>query len=261
MFFLDLRGRKKYIFLLSVGLLFMILVGVFSLDFGKGSNYLASQVSAIVKLQPIYRVAKEQKQVGISFDATWGSEYTEEILNKLDAYQVKATFFLPNTWITEYPELSKEIAQRGHEIGLHSATHPHFNTLSAAGMEQEIQDNYDKIKEITGQSARLFRPPFNEYNNTCIEVCDKLGVLPVLWSVDSLDWQGHAAKEISATVLPQITPGEIMLFDSNGKHTAQSLDLIFASLLEDGYQIVPLSRLLLQEESYIDYGGTQRVIP
>ena len=254
--------RKRNYFYGIILLLAAALLGGMagSVFFGDG-RFFVSQVGAIIKLQPIYRVQTAQKQIAISFDATWGGEYTAEIVNKLADYRITATFFLPNGWIEEYPELTKQIAQAGHEIGLHSATHPHFTYLSAAGMEKEIQQNYQMIQNTTGQSARLFRPPFGAYNNTLIKVCDRLSIVPVIWSIDSLDWQNKSAKEITATVLHQAKPGEIMLFDANGCHTAAALDMIFAKLLLEQYQIVPVSRLLLQEDAYVDYSGCQRSLP
>lgn len=138
------------------------------------------------RLVPIYEVATEQPQVAISFDASWGAEHTEDILDLLDSYGVKGTFFLVNIWLEDYPELAREIAERGHEIGLHSATHPHFSELSAAQMDEELAANAAMIEEITGYQPQLFRPPFGDYNNQVIEQAAAAGYQSVQWSVETL---------------------------------------------------------------------------
>ena len=90
------------------------------------------------KKLPVYSVETDENVAAISFDAAWGGDKTLKILDILDEYEVKATFFLVGFWIDAFPELVKEIHNRGHLIGNHSANHPHFNTLSKEEMRKEI---------------------------------------------------------------------------------------------------------------------------
>ena len=99
---------------------------------------IAQSVSAAAKKEvPIYFVYTDEPNVGISFDAAWGAERTELILNNLAKYEVKATFFLTNIWLEDYPEIAKKIADQGHEIAMHSVSHPHMDQLSAEEILQE----------------------------------------------------------------------------------------------------------------------------
>jgi len=222
------------------------------------ANYVVSSVSHSVRLLPIYKVDTSEQSVAISFDASWGAEYTEKILDTLDKHHVKATFFLVNIWLEEYPEVAWEIMLRGHEIGMHSTTHPNFCTLSKAQMEKELKENVRMIQEITGYSPKLFRPPFGAYNNQVIEMINSLGYQTVQWSIDSLDWKDLSASEIENRVMKNIGPGDIVLFHNNGLHTAEALDPILSRLEEKGLDVVPVSDLLLQGDWYIDYAGVQR---
>ncbi len=246
----------KHIFALG----YVVLV-LFVLMHFMHTNYLISSVSQSMRLLPIYKVDTPEQQVAISFDASWGAEHTKEILDILDRYQVKTTFFLVDIWIKDYPDMAKEIVARGHEIGLHSATHPHFTQLSTAEMEEELKSNAQTIFNTTGFQPVLFRPPFGDYNNSVISTTEALGYTAIQWSVDSLDWKDLSAVDIQNRVLKRIGPGDIVLFHNNGKHTAEALPAILDALKQKNLSVVPISQLLLKGDYYIDYNGIQRQKP
>ncbi|MBQ1187509.1 MAG: polysaccharide deacetylase family protein, partial [Peptococcaceae bacterium] len=101
------------------------------------------------RLVPIYFVEMDEKKLAISFDAAWGCERTEIILDILKKYNVKATFFLTNIWLDDYPDMARKIADAGHEIAMHSVSHPHMPQLSKAEMQKELDGNAQKIQEVT----------------------------------------------------------------------------------------------------------------
>lgn len=220
---------------------------------------LAVLVGRAKKLLPIYSVATTEKKVALSFDATWGAEHTPKILEILRQHHIKTTFFLTNIWLKKYPDLGKRIAAEGHEIGLHSATHPHFTSLSEEQMEQELRENHRLVEEITGYKPELFRPPFGDYNDTVIRVVQRLGYKAIQWDVDSLDWQEHlSAEDIYRRVIKGIKPGSIVLFHNNGQHTAAVLGPLLDKIKAEGYQVVPVSELLIKGDYYVDHAGVQR---
>ena len=222
------------------------------------SRSAALPATASARLLPVYEVDTPEQAVAISFDASWGAEHTEEILDILDRYGVKTTFFLVNLWLEDYPEMAKEIAARGHEIGLHSATHPDMAGLSREQIERELADNYAMIEQTTGCTPALFRPPYGSYNDTVITAARDAGFTSVQWSVDSLDWQDLSAEEIFRRVTKDVHAGDIVLFHNNGLHTAEALPQILDYLQQQGLQAVPVSRLLWQEDWYVDVNGVQR---
>ena len=254
MWIIDLRKKRTWLLLLLAQVLLLGPV-VLAAYYG---NQLLGAVASGPRLLPIYEVATERQAIAISFDASWGAEHTENILDTLDDYGIQTTFFLVNIWVQDYPELAAEIAKRGHEIGLHSVSHPHFSELSTEQMQTELRENFRLIQETTGTSPRLFRPPFGDYNNQVIQTSEELGFQPIQWSVDSLDWKDLSADEICNRLLQDLHAGDIVLFHNNGKHTAEALPRIIAACQEKGLDIVPVSELLLDGETYIDANGVQR---
>ena len=207
------------------------------------------------KLLPIYEVETDSPLVAVSFDASWGAEYTPRLLDILDDYGAKATFFLVNLWLEEYPDMAKEIALRGHEIGMHSATHPHFTRLCDEQIAEELSANERMITETTGYTPTIFRPPFGDYDNRVIAQINAAGYVPIQWSVDSLDWKDLSADEIYSRVTKDIHPGDIVLFHNNGLHTAEALPRILEYFQEQGLKAVPVSELIPEGEYKIDSNG------
>lgn len=224
----------------------------------RAAGDLAVAVSSARRRIPIYSVGITDKRVAISFDAAWGAEYTPRILDILRRHKVKTTFFLVGFWIERYPEVVKQIAAEGHEIGNHTNTHPHLNSLSREEIKTELSEVHRRIKELTGQEARLFRPPFGEYSNRVIEAAEELGYTTIQWSVDSLDWQDLTSDAILRKVTGEIHPGAIVLFHNNARYTPDALEPIIQHLHGEGYTIVPISELLFKGPYYVDHQGVQR---
>lgn len=206
---------------------------------------------------PVYSVETEENTVAISFDAAWGGDKTRKILDILDEYNVKATFFLVGFWIDAFPDLVKEIDQRGHTIGNHSEKHPHFNTLSREEMEREIFSVNEKLQKLIGKSATFFRAPFGEYNNTLMEVLEENGMVGVQWSVDSLDWKGLSGGQITERILPKAKSGSIILCHNNSDHIVDALPIVLVGLKNKNLRCVKMEELVLTEKYYVDNNGTQ----
>ena len=219
---------------------------------------MVAEVSAWPRLLPIYAVDTTEKEVAISFDAAWGAEKTPLILDILDRYEVKTTFFLVGFWIDDHPDTLVDIAGRGHEIGNHTATHPHLNSLDKGAIKEELASVHEQIKAATGQTPILFRPPFGEYSNKVVEASQELGYYAIQWSVDSLDWKDLSAEAIYRRVIDNIHPGAIVLFHNNATNTPEALPRILETLKAQGYQVVPVSRLIYRSDYYIDHRGFQK---
>lgn len=244
------RGRR---FIIALIILFVLA--------GLGIRHLTGTILTVVspRLVPIYSVKTDEKKVAISLDATWGADYTDELLKILREYNLKTTFFLCGRWIKDYPKVVQRIALEGHEIGNHSTTHPDMTRIGRNQVRRELMETHELIHQLTGQTSTVFRPPFGAYNNDVIEVATECGYYTVQWSVDSLDWKELTRDQIVGRVLSRVHNGAIMLFHNNGTHTAQALRIIIESLLKDGYEIVPVSELLIKDDYYIDKStGEQR---
>ncbi len=214
-------------------------------------------VSAAQRKLPIYSVDREDKVVALSFDAAWGNEDTQTLIDILDERGVHATFFVVGDWVDRYPDSVRAIAEAGNEVMSHSLHHAHFSKLSSEEIKNDLLGNNEKIRAVTGVSPVLFRCPYGEYDDHVIQAIRELGMEPIQWDVASLDWQGISAAEITQRVLQRIKPGSIVLFHNAAEHTPEALPDILEALIANGYTIVPVSQILLDGDTYIDNTGMQ----
>ena len=213
--------------------------------------------SATERQLPVYSVQCDEKLVAISFDAAWGNEDTQTLIDILDRFHVKTTFFVVGDWVDKYPESVKALSDAGHEVMNHSSSHAHFSTLNRDQIIADITACNEKIAALTGQTPSLFRCPYGEYNDNVITTIRGMGITPVQWNIDSLDWKGISAAEIQRRVLKNMEPGSIVLFHNAAENTPEALPGILEALQGDGYRIVPISELLLDGDTFIDNTGRQ----
>ena len=187
----------------------------------------------------------------------WGNEDTQKLIDILARYKIPATFFVVGEWVEKYPEYVEKIVAAGHEMGTHSRTHPYMSKLSAAQIRDELTTSSAAIERLTGQKVTLFRPPYGDYNNLLIDTCKDMGLYPIQWDVDSLDWKNLSATEIAMRIINGAKNGSIILCHNNGLHTAEALPLIFSTLKNRGFTFVPIGELIYRENYVIDYNGRQ----
>ncbi len=207
---------------------------------------------------PIYCVDRgDEKIVALSFDAAWGNEDTHQLIEIMDKYNVKTTFFVVGSWVDNFPESVKELYDAGHEIMNHSNSHPHMTQISKEKMREEIEECNKKIENITGVTPILHRAPYGDYNNDVVQTVRESGCFTVQWDVDSLDWKNLSAAEITKRVTERVKPGSIVLFHNAALHTPEALPSIIEKLQGDGYKIVPVSEIIYKENFAIDQAGKQ----
>ncbi|SDX40095.1 polysaccharide deacetylase family sporulation protein PdaB [Tepidimicrobium xylanilyticum] len=208
---------------------------------------------------PIYSVETEEKKVAISFDAAWGDNYTLGILDILDRYNIKSTFFLVGFWVDKYPEHVKEIYKRGHDVGNHSTNHPYMTKLSDEEIVKELNITAEKIEKLINERPTLFRPPFGDYNDRVINLCRENGYYVIQWDVDSLDWKELGVQPVVDRVTRNVQKGSIILFHNNAKYVLDYLPIVIERLQAEGYEIVPISKLIYKDNFYIDNTGRQKI--
>ena len=174
---------------------------------------------------------------------------------------MKATFFVVGEWVDKYPESVQALHDAGHEIMSHSNDHAHFSRLSVEEITEDLNTCNDKIEAITGVRPTLFRCPYGEYDDHVINAVRAMGMEPIQWDVDSLDWKDLSAEEITKRVTSKVQPGSIVLFHNAALHTPEALPSIIETLLQDGYTFVPISELIVDgaygEDYTIDHTGRQ----
>ena len=183
----------------------------------------------------------------------WGNEDTQQLIDILDRYQVKATFFVVGDWVDKYPESVKALHDAGHEVMNHSNTHAHYPQLSVEEIVADLNACNDKIEAITGVRPTLVRLPYGDYDDNAVRAVRSIGMEPIQWDVDSLDWKEIPAEEIVQRVTGKVQPGSIVLFHNAALHTPEALPSILETLIQEGYTFVPISQLILGGEYNTDY--------
>lgn len=220
---------------------------------------VANNAAVSAKELPIYCVDRDDKVVALTFDAAWGNEDTQKILDILEKHNVKVSFFATGGWVEAYPDDVKKIIEAGHAFGNHSENHKFMTRLTDEQKKQELMKVHDKVKALTGYEMCLFRPPYGDYNDAVVKVADSLGYYTIQWSVDSLDWKDYGVDSIVRTVTQHksLDSGAIILMHNGAKYTADALDSIITSLEEQGYSFVTVAELIHTGKYHMDHTGKQ----
>ena len=206
---------------------------------------------------PIYSVECSQPLCAISFDAAWGNEDTQILIDILARYNVKTTFFVVGDWVEKYPESVKALHDAGHEVMNHSNHHDHYNALTADEIIADVTACNEKIAAVTGVTPTLIRCPYGEYDDHVIAAIRSMGMEPVQWDVDSLDWKDYDAATITKRVTGKAAQGSIVLFHNAALHTPEALPEVLECLIQKGLTVVPISQLIYRENYTIDHTGRQ----
>lgn len=230
-----------------------------------GASYLYLSRYAVVSNNvygrelPIYSVDTEKKQVALTFDAAWGNEDTKKLLDILAKHNIHATFFLTGGWVNSYPEAVKAIYAAGHDIGNHSQNHKNMSQLSEKEKTAELMTVHKAVKDLTGQDMDLFRPPYGDYDDAVINNAKANHYFTIQWNIDSLDWKDYGKESILKTVLKNkdLQNGSIILLHNGAKYTAEALEELIVGLREQGYEFVPVSKLIYRDNYHMDVTGRQ----
>ena len=208
---------------------------------------------------PVYSVERTDNKIAISFDCAWGTEHTDAILSALAEAGVRATFFTVQFWAEEHADYLKKVSDAGHEVGTHSATHSYMSRQSEAEIRAELESSSQAITAVTGKPVTLFRPPYGDYDDLLIDTCRDMGIMPVQWDVDSLDWKDLSAADIAERIISRVKSGSIILCHNNGLHTAEALPIVIDVLHAKGFTFVPIGELIYYENYTIDVTGRQHL--
>ncbi len=241
-----IKKRTLIAVIVIIAILVAVVAGV--------SVKVSDEVAAKNRLLPVYSVETDGK-VALTFDAAWGADQTRKIMDEVEKYGYKCTFFLTGFWIKENEELVKEIAERGHLIGNHSENHKHLSEVS--DLNAETDSVSAEIERLTGQKPAYFRAPYGEYDNALITAVESKGMQCVQWSVDSLDWKGISAGEIADRVSGKLNSGDIVLMHNASAHIVEALPLILLSIQNKGLQAVRLDEMIYKDGYSINSEGRQ----
>jgi peptidoglycan/xylan/chitin deacetylase (PgdA/CDA1 family) len=204
----------------------------------------------------VTRVQTGELVIALTFDAGADRGYAEQILDTLKAEGIKATFGMTGRWAEDNPDLVRRMVEEGHQLINHTYSHPSFTgrstgqpPLSTEERLAEIQRLEDVVAEVTGSRETMrpyFRPPYGDYDELVLRDLPLAGyTVVVMWSVDSLGWNGLSAQEITERCLAGAEPGGIILMHVGAQsEDAQALPGLIAALRERGYRFVTVAELL-----------------
>lgn len=244
---------------MTLGTAVLMLVGLLGVRYRISGSLIPANSTVGGKALPIYCVQTEEPKIALTFDAAWGNEDTQKIMEILKKHNIKVTFFMTGGWVDSYPDDVKMILSQGHDLGNHSQNHKNMSQLSDAEKESELMTVHNKVKELTGYDMFLFRPPYGDYDSKLIKVARKCGYYSIQWDVDSLDWKDYGVDSIIKTVTQHehLGNGTIILCHNGAKYTAEALDTMIATLKDSGYSFVPLSELIYKDNYHMDHEGRQ----
>lgn len=162
-----------------------LLLGVAAI-FAVVCSPLAVRATVTTRKLPVYCVQRDDKCVSLTFDAAWGNEDTQTLIDILGKYNVRATFFVVGEWVDKYPESVKALSDAGHEVMSHSNDHAHFSKLSSEEIVNNLNACNDKIESVTGIRPTLFRCPYGEYDDHVVSTVTDMGMYTIQWDVDTL---------------------------------------------------------------------------
>lgn len=206
---------------------------------------------------PIYSVERADNNISLTFNCAWGDEDIPQILEVLNKYNIKSTFFVVGTWAEKYPESLKKISESGHEIGGHSYNHGHYQNMSYDEILKDLDSCDSAVERVISTDISLVRGGFGEYNNDVIDACGSTNRTYIQWSVDSLDYKAKSAEEIKNRVLEKVKSGDIILMHTGTEFTAAALDSLLVELTKD-FKPVTVSDLIYTESFIIDVTGKQK---
>ena len=202
------------------------------------SSYLLDKDAELYKA---YYEKKNQKVVALTFDDGPNPATTNQALDTLSKYGIKATFFVLGKNVSGNEEILKRMKADGHVIGNHSWSHPVLSKLSLDEAKKQITDTEDALTKVLGSSSKLMRPPYGAITD---DIRNSLDLSFIMWNVDSLDWKSKNEAAILTEIQRQVRNGSIILMHDIHAETVNALPKIIDYLKEQGYHFVTVPEML-----------------
>ncbi|MFH8468249.1 polysaccharide deacetylase family protein [Streptomyces sp. NPDC017991] len=200
-----------------------------------------------VRHEPFLRVSERERGMVLSFDDGPDPRYTPGILRTLKAHDVRAMFFVCGEMAADNKDMLRRMSDEGHVVGNHTWSHPLLTRLSRSAIRSQMERTCDVVEEAYGERPGWFRAPYGAWNRAVFEVGAELGMEPLAWTVDTLDWTTPGARTIERRVMKGAGPGVVVLAHDAGGNRSQSVRALrdyLPRLLDSGYHITVPRRQL-----------------
>lgn len=185
----------------------------------------------------------EIRRIALTFDDGPHPYYTDLLLDGLAERGVKVTFFLLGENIEGREDVIRRMSEEGHLIGNHTFYHVDINSLSMEEACAEIRDTSEAIRAITGQQVEYVRPPYGNWNK---ELECQVMMIPVFWTLDTLDWKVKNTDRIVREVLEDVEENDVILMHDSYRTTVEAALRIVDELQKEGYEFVTADELILE---------------
>ncbi|MBZ3905327.1 MULTISPECIES: polysaccharide deacetylase family protein [Streptomyces] len=197
-------------------------------------------VPAGVRSEPFLRMEGRGRSMVLTFDDGPDPRYTPDILRVLRDHDVRAMFFVCGEMAVQHKDLLREMADDGHVVGNHTWSHPLLTSLSRSRVHEEMARTSDIIEKAYGEPPLWFRAPYGAWNRAAFRFGAELGMEPLGWTVDTLDWRTPGAHTIAERVTDGAGPGVVVLSHDAGGDRSQSVAALrdyLPELLDSGYRV------------------------
>ena len=191
----------------------------------------------------IYSGDESKNNVSFMINVYQGEEYVKNILDVLDIYKVKTTFFIGGSWAVKNIDLIKEIYTRGHELGNHGFYHKDQNKLDFEENLQEIKMCHEVVSKNLGIEMTLFAPPSGAYDITTVDAASSLNYKTIMWTHDTIDWRDQDCELIYNRATKDLSNGDLILMHPT-KKTVEALPNIISTAINNGFNPTKVSNCL-----------------
>lgn len=195
-----------------------------------------------------------EKFVALTFDDGPTAGVTERLLEGLAERYVSATFFLCGYRMESAPQLVEQIAQNGHELGIHGYSHGYLHELPREAVLEEVMTTAEQIEALTGQRPTVLRPPGGLLSDTVRQTAAEQGLPIILWNVDTMDWCCSDPQIVAQRIVETVEDGDIVLLHDLHDSSVQGVLLAIDQLERQGYQFCTVSELALVHNVTLEPG-------
>lgn len=186
---------------------------------------------------------QEKKKIALTFDDGPHPYYTEQLLDGLKERGVVATFFVTGEHAALHPEVIERMSKEGHLIGNHTYSHMQLRNDNRKQFIKELKDTNELLEKLTGREVVYVRPPYGTWDKS---IEKELNMIPVLWTVDPLDWCSDDVSCVVRRVTEKVEENDIILLHDYYKSTVTAALKIIDELLEEGYEFVTVEEILFE---------------
>lgn len=192
---------------------------------------------------------RQERMIALTFDDGPLPGPTNEVLDILLENQSRATFFVLGNNVTKHRDVTRRIVREGHDIGVHSFSHPNFQETEIYEVYRELIDSTLLLEDLLGILVKYVRPPYGFSTAETQFLFDQIGLQSILWTYDTLDWEILNAEQIASNLLENIQAGDIVLLHDIHPTTIQAMRIAIPKLVDQGYKLVTISEWLEVQEN------------